>query len=399
MDRLSNTFYKDGKGIHQSYETLLNLIAQEGTVRESYAFNNTLGFLQNFLRAIVHEVDITLVDPLHPKNSLDQVTEVKAKRIPTFEDLLRLVISSKVKISMFTSGTTGQPKVVAHSMKTLLREVRINEKQANSVWAFAYNPTHMAGLQVLFQAICNCNPLIDVFGKSKTEILKIFKEENVTHISATPTFYRLLLPFEVPVDSVKSVSLGGEKSDDKLHSIIKVAFPKARVFNIYASTEAGTILSSHGSDFKIKSDLIGKVKIENNELLIHNSLTGDYEKDTPKWFYTGDIIEWIDQENQVFKLVSRKNEMINVGGNKVNPHDVEAQILAIYGISNCFVYGKPNSILGNMICADVVLASDCITEISIKQKLRDTLEAYEIPRKINFVQKLQTTRTGKLKRN
>lgn len=399
MTKGSIIFYDSGEGISIDYETLQVEVSKGGLIKTSSAYHNTSEFLLNFFRAIVHGVDITLVDPLHPLTSSKDQVMVDEIKMDTLENLREALINSVSKVTIFTSGTTGQPKKVIHSMKNLLREVRIHKRHEDAVWAFAYNPTHMAGIQVLLQAICNFNTIIDVFGKGKSEVLEAISTHKVTHISATPTFYRLLVPVNEPLQTVRSVSLGGEKSDAMLHSTIKLMFPNARIFNIYASTEAGTIFSSHGTNFVIKNNLLNKVKIENNELLIHKSLTGDYgaeKKDI--WYSTGDTVEWIDKENRVFKFISRKNEMINVGGNKVNPHEVEEKIMAIPGVRGCFVFGKPNPLLGNMVCAEVVLSDNQVTEVIIKRSLRESLEAYQIPRKINIVPKLKTTRTGKLKR-
>ena len=76
---------------------------------------------------------------------------------------------------MFTSGTTGQPKKVVHSIQTLTRSVRRGEKYNNQIWAYAYNPTHMAGLQVFFQAFENLNTLINVFNRTRSEIFNLIK--------------------------------------------------------------------------------------------------------------------------------------------------------------------------------------------------------------------------------
>ena len=85
-------------------------------------------------------------------------------------DLINAIHDSRSEITIFTSGTTGQPKKVIHSVMTLTRTVRIAERYKDKIWAFAYNPTHMAGLQVFFQALSNCNTLINVFNASRTDI-------------------------------------------------------------------------------------------------------------------------------------------------------------------------------------------------------------------------------------
>ena len=75
------------------------------------------------------------------------------------------------------------------------------------VWAYAYNPTHMGGLQVFFQAFENQNTLVNVFNMQRYEVYEKMAGHRITHISATPTFYRLLLPFEQSYLSVQKVTL------------------------------------------------------------------------------------------------------------------------------------------------------------------------------------------------
>jgi len=396
-NNFNHAFYYNSDGSCIQYIELKSEL-NNGRVYYSKAFRKTSSFFLNLLKAIIHNIDITLIDPINPVNGSNNYKEIKSIDFNSFEELKSLIKTSTAQISIFTSGTTGQPKKITHTVQNLIREVREDKKHVNSVWAFAYNPTHMAGLQVLFQALLNQNTIVDVFSKGKMEIVELIKNKKITHISATPTFYRFLLPLDQPIDSLKSVSLGGEKSDDSLINVISKSFPKAKIFNIYASTEAGTIFSSHGSNFKIKDNKLDLVKISDNELLLHCSLLGKSESLKGEWYATGDLVEWIDQSEKIFRFLSRKNEMINVGGNKVNPHVVEEVLLKLEQIKACYVYGKPNPLLGNMICADIVPHNSSVTDIEIKKGLKGILEPFEIPRRINFVKNLETTRTGKLKR-
>ena len=154
-----------------------------------------------------------------------------------------------------------------------------------------------------------------------------------------------------------------------------------------------------GEYFQIPSDIKDKVKIDDGELLLHKSLLGEsesfiYEND---FYRTGDLIEWID--NDVFKFKSRKNELINIGGYKVNPNEVEEVIYKIQGVEQVIVYSKPNSILGNILCADIQLNKDTnLKEQDIRKILSTQLQDFKIPRRIIFVQNIELTRTGKIKR-
>ena len=170
--------------------------------------------------------------------------------------------------------------------------------------------------------------MIYIFDENRKEIEGKLKKYNVTHISATPTFYRTIIPYiKSPIESIQRITTGGEKYDEALENTLKRSFPNAKIRNVYASTEAGSLFSAKGEIFKISDRIKDKIRIdENNELLIHKSLLGQSEtfKLENDWYKTGDIVQKIDEDH--FKFVSRKSEMINIGGYKVNPHEVESEI-------------------------------------------------------------------------
>ncbi|HQB28168.1 MAG TPA: fatty acid--CoA ligase family protein [Paludibacter sp.] len=305
----------------------------------------------------------------------------------------------KWKITLFTSGTTGIPKKVSHDFKSITRFVKVSERNKNSIWGFAYNPTHMAGIQVFFQALLNGNSIIRLFGLDTQGIYAEIKNNGITHISATPTFYRLLLPCLETFPSVERITSGGEKFNEKTFKQLKSIFPNAKITNVYASTEAGTLFASQNDIFSIRPEFENLIRIENNELLIHRSLMGSTDAEIDEWYHTGDVIDMVTKDPLKFRFVNRKSEMINVGGYKVNPTEVEEALLALPGIKNVRIYPKSNSILGNIICCEVVRSSNQITESSIRAFLQSRIQEYKIPRVIRFVEELSTTRTGKLKRN
>ena len=197
------------------------------------------------------------------------------------------------------------------------------------------------------------------------------------------------------------MTLGGEKSDRQLYDSIGCIFPNAKINNVYASTEAGSLFAARGDAFRIPPELKDKFKVVDGELLIHRSLLGYSENFvfTDDSYSSGDLVEWVDETAGLFRFKSRRNELINVGGYKVNPNEVEKEITAVAGVLQAVVYGKVNSVLGNVLCAEVVKAQDCaITETDLRRYLAGRLQDFKIPRRIKFVDKLSLTRTGKLKR-
>lgn len=393
-----------------SYDDLLVAVSGSGSYCPMFRSRELFPYFANLVKALAAGMPVTLIDSDINASEIEGVDEhdiniekmFDAREYKSVEEVIAAVRQSVSEITIFTSGTTGQPKKVVHNISTLTRSVRLGEKYTNQVWAYAYNPTHMAGLQVFFQAFENQNTLVNVFGKSREDVYQQISDKQITHISATPTFYRLLLPYENAYESVVRVTLGGEKSDQRLYDAIGKIFPNARINNVYASTEAGSLFAAKDDCFQIPESIRDKFKVLDDELLIHKSLLGNSDsfQFTDGFYHSGDLIEWVDKEMGLFRFKSRKNELINVGGYKVNPAEVESAIMAMEGIRQALVYGKANSVLGNVLCADIQLGEGfSLTDLEVRKALSSRLQDFKIPRRIKFVEELSLTRTGKLKRS
>lgn len=397
-------------GVDYSYMDFLFDVNAANQYRPLYQTDSLYAYFLNLIVALISDQPLTLVDSDMSENEvmglgmgeLNSVVTIEHTPYDNMPALIDKVLRSSSEITIFTSGTTGQPKKVVHTIQTLTRTVRKSEKYSDNKWLFAYNPTHMAGLQVFFQAFCNENTLVNVFNHDRTVVFKALEDYQITHISATPTFYRLLMPADRIFPDVQRVTLGGEKSSATLYDNISKLFPNARLNNIYASTEAGSLFAAKGENFQIPQEHKDKFKISGeNELLIHKSLLGfsDSFVYSDDFYHTNDLVEWVNREEGIFRFLSRKNELINVGGYKVNPNEVENCMYQIPGIEQVMVYGKSNSILGNILCADVCLVDGCeLKELQIREYLSGKLQDFKIPRRIKFVEQIHLTRTGKLKR-
>lgn len=366
--------------------------------------HNYVFYFLNLLNSLIRGDSFTLNN-----NSLDKpIRYFRGKKFIqepiTHNNLLKLIIDNKIesKLVLSTSGTTGQPKTIIHELDSLIRRVRVSPKHQEDVWGLAYNPTHMAGLQVFFQSLFNKNSLIRLFGLSRNQIHDSISKYNITHISATPTYFRMLLDRNKSFESVKRITSGGEGCDLSLVESLKEMFPNAEFRNIYASTEAGSLFESNSDVFEVKEKFLDMIKIENGELLIHEDLLAKSMKtnsDSDFWYSTGDLVEIVDDKAFKFKFIGRKNEMINVGGYKVNPEKVETVINKVKGVNGSRVYSKENKLIGKIVCADVELSDPKVTEKQIRKVLQAGLQYYEIPRFYNFVKEIKKTKTGKLKRN
>lgn len=405
-------FYVDSKeGLSISYDELLADINQSNSIKTYCKCNSFYEIFLHLIASLVSGSEIVLLDSdftddevikLVGDSSLLSNSTLVVDNL-TIDNFYQKIYAgaSTWRISLFTSGTTGLPKKVTHTFQSLTRFLKVSAKHKESVWGFAYNPTHIAGLQVFFQALMNQNTIVRLFGLDREQLFSEIENNQITNISATPTFYRLLLPAKGSYISLLRITSGGEKFDEHTVSQLTSMFPNARITNVYASTEAGTLFASSGNDFTIKSEFRHLIKTVDNELFLHHSLMGDSSSIVlvDGWYPTGDLITVVSEEPFIFNFTSRKNEMINVGGYKVNPSEVEDAIRLYSGVKDVCVYSKANRILGNIVCCDIVTTGETLSEKQIREFLQEKLQEFKIPRLMKFVKKLQTTRTGKLSRN
>lgn len=368
-------------------------------------------FSDEEIRALGGSSELFAVQERVPRSGLND--------IPTM--LAKARAGDGFRLTLFTSGSTGLPKHVTHRLEGLIRTLRVGDKHRTSVWGLAYNPTHIAGVQVILQAFFNGNPLIHLFGHDRAQVNRALLNRGITHLSATPSFYRLLLPVETPFSNVRAVTLGGERSDPALLARLARLFPNARMRNLYASTEAGTLLVADGEVFGIAGGLAELVIVRNDRLHVHRSLLGEFcdgrrmvedveqpaNSQLSEWYDTGDVVEIVSEHPLRFRILARERDWVNVGGSKVNPQEVEAALGEHPAVRQVRVYGRDNSVMGSILVADVVFGKTddenqegeySLTELALRGWLNERLQAHKIPRLIRFVNCIDQTRTGKISR-
>ena len=197
--------------------------------------------------------------------------------------------------------------------------------------------------------------------------------------------------------SCQRAQLGGEGSSGNFINELKKYFPNSKIKNIYASTESASIFASDSDIFKIPLKYDDKIKFINKTLFIHQDLLGnlDNKQIIDGWYNTQDIVEFVSDSE--FKFVGREGVDINVSGFKINPFKIESIINSLPYVVNSVVYPKKNSVVGTLLCCDIVL-SDSIEKSQLKSDLRGYLDKYEIPSIINFVDVIKINENMKISR-
>lgn len=398
----------------KSYDDLLRDLNRIDTGISCVRTYDTYVFMLRVVHSLAAGYPMTVLDAdlsdeelihlgIDPASDLQASFPVAPLDIGNFHGLMDMLGERKENwtLGLFTSGTTGRPKLVHQTFDTLTRNVKTGHNRARDVWGLAYNSTHIAGIQVFFQAFMNGNPIVNLFGVNMKEMEVLIRRYGVTHLSATPTYYRMALSYlTAPILSVKSITFGGEKYDMQLGEWMHTYFPNAIIRNIYASTELGAVLKAENDIFTIPERLQNDIRIsDEKELLIHSRLLGkipEHELQLVEgiWYATGDIVEPIGA-NQL-RIIHRKTELINVGGYKVNPVEVEHEIKKLDGVMDVTVRGKASKLIGNVLIAEVVIREDASKE-AISKAIASSLQlqSWKVPRSVYFVEALKENRNGK----
>lgn len=318
--------------------------------------------------------------------------------------------NSEGAIFVFTSGTTGKAKIAQHKWSSIEHSSSyIKDHLSQSVWMMMYSSTSYAGLQVFFSAYNNCGNIYYPPPDYK-QMAHGMVQNNVDVVSGTPTFWRMLInswPYDLPHEKLKQVTIGGEIVDQDILDTIKAFFRPEKITHIYASTEAGTaIIVSDGfsgfpqNNLNKNGDI--KLRVVDDILQVQTpaSMTKYIEGKSlitdDGWIITGDVVEL--RGNRLY-FKGRQDGMINVGGQKVLPEEVETALRGLDEITDCRVYSKKNPILSSIVVADIILGEDIDLDPQIlKKKLREVLSDFKIPRLFIPVSKIEVSSHGKKSR-
>ena len=299
---------------------------------------------------------------------------------------------------LFSSGSTGKPKAMIHNLDTLIDSFKDKKEKSMNMLVFLMFD-HIGGLNTVFNALCMGACLIIPKIKDAKTICELIEKYKIMVLPSSPTFLNLILISEeyknYDLSSLRMITYGTETMPQSLLLKLKEVFPKVKFLQTFGTSETGistTSSKSSNSLFMKLEDINGEYKIVENELWLRSKtqvlgyLNASMDSFTSDgWFKTGDLVE---VDGEYIKIIGRAKEVINVGGQKVLPSEIESIILEMEEISDCMVYGEKNAITGQTVVCDVVLNKNIE---NIKKRVRvfckDRLDAYKIPTKVNVVDK------------
>jgi acyl-coenzyme A synthetase/AMP-(fatty) acid ligase len=311
-----------------------------------------------------------------------------------------------------TSGTSGPPKLAVHTLQTLVGAIAPAPLQQ---WATFYDIRRYGGLQIFLRALSGQGSLRLAGPEEPIEdFLARLGDCAITHISGTPTHWRkALLSGAASLISPPYVRLSGEIADDSVLAGLAAAYPNASIEHAYASTEAGVVFAVADGRAGFPADWLEptgavEMKLVDGALRVRSPrralrLLGAGAPalvEADGFVDTGDMIELRDGRCY---FVGRRNGVINVGGAKVHPEEVEAALNSLPIVRAARVFAKPSPITGALVAAEVVLSDPSAAGRELEREIiaaaRQRLPAHMAPTRIRFVADLPMTDAGKLRRN
>lgn len=296
---------------------------------------------------------------------------------------------------LFTSGSSGEPKGALHDFSKLLAKFDVKRKALLTINFLLFD--HWGGLNTLFHIVSNGGTVVVLENRTPDYVSGLIEKYRVELLPTSPTFLNMLVLSRAyerhSLKSLKVISYGAEPMPESLLKHLNTLFPDVKLQQTYGLIELGVMRSQSQDNGSLWVKIGGEgyqTRVVDGILQIKSdsAMLGYLNAKSPftedGWFITGDSVE---VNGEYFKILGRKSEMINVGGEKVFPQEVENVILEIPEISDVMVYAESNALTGKIVCAKIKYeGTETKAEIvkKIKTYCRTKLEPFKVPVKIEL---------------
>jgi acyl-coenzyme A synthetase/AMP-(fatty) acid ligase len=310
---------------------------------------------------------------------------------------------------LFSSGSTGKPKAALHDFLKIMEKFKVSRRRMCTLSFLLFD--HIGGVNTLFYTFSNGGTLVGAKSRDPESVCELIQDHKVELLPTTPTFLNMLLITEsyrhFDLSSLKLITYGTEMMSDTVLKRLSRIFPKAEILQTYGLSEVGILRSKSKSSNSLWVKVGGEgyeTKVVDGILWIRSesAMVGYLNAPSPftedGWFVTGDVVE---SDGDYLRFKGRDSDIINVGGEKVYPAEVESVLLSMPGIEDAAVVGQANPIMGNIVTARVRLANhEPVSDLRlrIRKFCRDKLPKFKIPQKVEIVdEKMHNERFKKIR--
>lgn len=311
---------------------------------------------------------------------------------------------------LFSSGSTGQPKGMLHDLGRVTEKFR---RQRQAVVAIPFLMLdHFGGINTVLAITSSLGTVVTVADRSVGSICAAIERHGVQLLPATPSFLTLLMAShahrEHDLSSLTRITYGTEVMAQTTLDRVRAAFPDVVLQQTYGLSEVGVLRSQSREDGSLWMRIGGEgfsTRVVDDVLWIRSDfamlgyLNAPSEFDADGWFNTHDQVE---VDGEWFRVLGRVTDLINVGGQKVYPAEVEEAVLDVSNVQDVAVHGEQHALLGQIVVATVVLEQPEPVD-SVKKRIRQAcagrLASYKVPVKVVLTDgPLHSSRQKKIRR-
>ncbi len=300
-------------------------------------------------------------------------------------------------IILFTSGSTGESKAAVHSFARLIEKhaAETTRKPMHTMVFLKFD--HIGGVNTMLWVLMNGGCMVAVEDRSPNAVCRLVEEAGVEILPTTPSFLNMLILSRAwekhDLSSLKVMTYGTEPMPESTLQAVHKNFPAVVLKQTYGLTELGifsTRSRSEQSTYMAIREGDARTKIEDGILYIKakSAMLGYLNAPSPfdadGWYNTGDRVA---VEDGFTRILGRESEIINVGGEKVFPSEVESVLLEMDNVEDVTVLGKANPVVGQIVAAVFRLEDEedlAALRARVWEHCRGRLEGYKIPREISI---------------
>lgn len=351
-----------------------------------------------FIATAEGEISITI-------GANDVVSIEPAPHLATHQFYEELREAGHPGLVLFSSGSTGESKAAVHDLLPLLEKFKVRRQSLRTISFLLYD--HIGGVNTMLYTVANLGCLVTVQKRDPDSVLAAVEKHRVQLLPTSPTFLNLVLISDAykrhDLSSLQTITYGTEPMPEHTLQRMHQLFPQIKLQQTYGLSELGILRSKSKSPdslwVKIGGEGFETRVVEGLlEIKAASSMLGYLNAPSPftgdGWFKTGDAVE---VDGEYLKILGRVTEIINVGGEKVYPAEVENVIQELDSVAEVMVYGEKNPITGNIVCAEVRPAGSLDQAEQkgligqIKRHCRERLQRFKVPVKVNIIDQAQHT--------
>jgi long-chain acyl-CoA synthetase len=324
----------------------------------------------------------------------DDRVRIEATEAPAGHPLYeRLRAQGHPGLVLFTSGTTAEPKAVLHDCVRLLAKYTTRRHRLRTLAFLLFD--HIGGFDTLLQALSNASAVVIPGDRTPDGICATIARHRVEVLPASPSFLAMMLLSEAhlrhDLSSLRYVTYGAEVMPQAVLDRLAAAFPGVTLLQKYGLTELGTLRSHSSANDSLWVKVGGegyRTRVVDGllEIKAESSMLGYLNAPSPftpdGWFMTGDAVE---VDGDYLRILGRASDLINVGGQKVYPAEVESVIQELDNVREAAVTGEPHPFTGQIVVARVSLQDPedpRVLERRVRDHCRARLAAYKVPVKV-----------------